>query len=143
MHRCNFPPVQFCFFLFPIYLWLRAECCSTCSTSLPAKCIQVLYFCCAIQVLSHRSRAQTMNCLHQYYKNHRWLPHEVHQWSFSFVSGHQCNSGVSENRPSEQRVSFSEQQDSDICNVSQCSRNLVELEHLDLVWASSSEEEFC
>ena len=61
----------------------------------------------------HRSRVQTVTCLHQYSDNHRLLPHEVHQCSFSFASGHQCNSDVSENGPSEHRVSSLEQHDSD------------------------------
>ena len=41
------------------------------------------------------------------------MTHEVHQCSFSFVSGHQCNADVSVNRPSEHGVSSSEEHDSD------------------------------
>ena len=64
--------------------------------------------------------------------NHRWLPHEVDQCSLSFVSGHQCNSEVLRDRPSEHRVLFLAQHDSDICIFPECSRNLARLRHLDL-----------
>ena len=48
--------------------------------------------------------------------HHRWWPLEIHQCLYLFGSEHQYNSEVSENRLSEQRVSFSEQPDADICN---------------------------
>ena len=89
-------------------------------------------FCWATRIVLHRSRVQTVTGLHLYSNDHRWLPHEVHQCSFSFVSGHQCYSEVSENRPSEHGVPSSEQHDSDIFNLQEYNRNLVELQHLDL-----------
>ena len=51
---------------------------------------------------------------------------------FSFVSAHQYNSEVSENRPSEHGVSSLEQHDSDFCFLTYYFRNLVELQDLDL-----------
>ena len=57
----------------------------------------------AVRILSHRSRVQKVTYLHQYTNNHRWLPHEVRQCQFSFVSKHQRNSKVLENRPVEFR----------------------------------------
>ena len=73
-----------------------------------------------------------MTCLHLSSDSHRWSTREVHQCLFSFVSEHQCNSQVSEGRPSEHKVSFLEQHDSDISNLPLYLRNLVELQHLDL-----------
>ena len=54
------------------------------------------------------------------------------QCSFSSASGHQCNSEVSKNRPSEHLDSFMEQHESDIRNLPSCCSNVVELRHLDL-----------
>ena len=97
-------------FLPPIYSWLHAESSLQCLTILPSKCVTFLCkpvsssvcldpthvllvsFCGATRIVSHRSRVQTVTCFHLYSNNHRWLPHEVHQCSFLFVSGHQCNS---------------------------------------------------
>ena len=62
--------------------------------------------------------------------NPRCLPHDVHQRSFSFISAHQCDSEVSENRISEHRVLFLVQHD--ICNLPQYFTNLVDIQHLDL-----------
>ena len=73
-----------------------------------------------------------MTRVHLFANNHRGSPRAVHQCSFTFVSGHQCNSEVSENRPSEHRVSFLVQHDSEICNLPLYSKNLVKLQHLDL-----------
>ena len=56
--------------------------------------------------MSHRSKVQTATYLYLHSNNHRWLAHGVQQYSFLFVSRHSCNSEVSANRPSEQRVSF-------------------------------------
>ena len=97
-------------FLPPIDAWLYAESSLQCLNILPSKCVQVLCkpvsssvcldpthfllvgLCGATRIVSHRSRVQTVPCFHLYSNNHRWLPHEVHQCSFSFFSGHQCNS---------------------------------------------------
>ena len=89
-------------FLPPIDAWLYAESSLQCLTILPGKCVQVLCkplsssvcldpthfllvgLCGATRIVSHRSRVQTVPCFHLYSNNHRWLPHEVHQCSFSF-----------------------------------------------------------
>ena len=48
------------------------------------------------------------------------------------VSEHQHNSDVSENRPSEQRLSSLEKHVSDIQNIPEYCRHLAELQDLDL-----------
>ena len=90
----------------------------------------------ATRTLSHGSRVQTviyLHELHQFSKNHLRLPHEVRQCVSRFsVDINECKSQVSDIRPSEHGVSFSEQHDSDLCNFPWRSMNLVELRHLDL-----------
>ena len=63
---------------------------------------------------------------------------------FRFVSGHQCTSEASENRPSEHRMLFSEQHASEICNPPQCSDIFSSFDFW--IWISGfffSYEEFC
>ena len=50
--------------------------------------------------------------------DHRWFLNEVHQCWFSLVSGHQCNSEVWENRPSEQRFPPGSNMISILCDLS-------------------------
>ena len=64
--------------------------------------------------------------------NHWWSPLGKHQSLLLCVSKHQDNSEVSGNRRSQHGVSPLEQHDSDICNIPHHSRNLVELQDLDL-----------
>ena len=109
-----------------VYLRLCAVSLSACLTFLPAKCFQVLQ---QPVLCPHMS---SWWIFHQHSNNHRWLPHEVRQCQFSFVTGHEFNSEVSENRPLEHTVPFSEQHDSSMCHLPQWSRNLVELRYLDL-----------
>ena len=66
---------------------------------------------------SQNRSLQTVTCLHLFYNNHRWFPHEVHQYMFVVVSGHHCTSEVSENRLSEHGVSSLGQHDCDQCNI--------------------------
>ena len=56
---------------------------------------------------------QTVTCLHSCSNNHRWSPLEELRGLFLFVSEHRYNSEVSENRPTEHKVSSLEQHDFD------------------------------
>ena len=84
---------------------------------LEATCVLLVGSCWATRIVLHRSRVQTVTCLHPYTNHQRGLPPEVHQCSLSCVSGHPCNSEVSGKRASEHGVLFSEQHDSDMCNL--------------------------
>ena len=96
---------QILIFSFSLFFWWHcAESCSTFLTTLMAKCVQVLSWpvsssvclrrpcvllvdlCWEIRILSHRSKVQTMLCLHQYSSNTRWSPLVEQECSNSFVS---------------------------------------------------------
>ena len=83
------------------------------------------------EIVSHRCKIRTVTDRHPCCNNHRWSPLQTRQCWFLFVSDHPYNSEVSENRPSEQRVSFLEQHTAESCHLPEHSRNLVKLQDLD------------
>ena len=83
------------------------------------------------EIVSHGCKIRTVTYRHPCCNNNRWSPLEIRQCWFLFVSEHPYNSEVSENRPSQQRVSSLEQHTAKSCHLPEHSRNLVKLQDLD------------